>query len=34
MQVVNTVDASVVLAERPHERSLTQRLIGSGRRNQ
>jgi len=34
MQVVNKVDASVVLAERPHERSLTQRLIGSGRRDQ
>ncbi|ERG96218.1 formate/nitrite transporter family protein [Haloquadratum walsbyi] len=34
LEVVNRVDASVVLAERPHDRSLTQRLIGSGQRNQ
>lgn len=34
MQVINEVDAGVILSERPHDRSFTQRLIGRGRRNQ
>ena len=32
LDVVNDVNASVVLAERPTERSLRQRLFGRGRR--
>jgi nucleotide-binding universal stress UspA family protein len=32
LDIVNEVDASVVLAERPSDRSLTERLFGRGRR--